>query len=67
MKYKEVKNEKIGIVLIIISAILLLAGSSIGELWPMTEKLFESSIIAFIGLIGIIFLAEGTKGERQTK
>ena len=59
--------KKIGIILIIISAIFLLAGNSVVELWPMTEKLFESSIIAFIGLIGIIFLAEGSKGERQTK
>ena len=56
----------IGIVLIIISAVLLLAGNSIGELWPMTEKIFESSIIAFIGLIGIIFLAEGRKIKHRT-
>ena len=59
--------KKIGIILIIISAVFLLAGNSIGELWPITERLFESSIIAFIGLIGIIFLAEGSKEERQTK
>ena len=59
--------KKIGIILIIISTLLLLSGNSIGELWPMTEKLFESSIIAFIGLIGIIFLAEGSKEEQQTK
>ena len=59
--------KKIGIVLIIISAVLLLSGNFIGELWPMTEKLFESSIIAFIGLLGIIFLAEGINYERQTK
>ena len=59
--------KKIGIILLIISAVLLLAGNSIGELWPMTEKLFESCIIAFIGLLGIIFLAEGSKVERQTK
>jgi len=59
--------KKIGIILIIISEILILAGNSIGELWPNTEKLFESSIIAFIGIIGIIFLAEGIKGRQQTK
>jgi len=59
--------KKIGVILIIISAVFLLAGNSIGELWPITEKLFESSIIAFIGLIGIIFLAESSKGRRQTK
>jgi hypothetical protein len=64
MKFKEMKNKKIGIILIIISAIFLLAGNSNGELWPMTGKLFESSIIAFIGLLGIIFPAEGSKGER---
>ena len=59
--------KKIGLILIIISAVLLLAGNSIGDLWPMTEKIFESSILSFIGLLGIIFLAEGSKGERQTK
>ena len=56
--------KKIGIILIIISAVILLAGNSIVELWPMTEILFESSIIAFIGLIDITFLAEIRKGER---
>jgi len=59
--------KKIGIILIIISAVILLAGNSIVELWPVTEKLFESSIIAFIGLIGIIYLAEGIKSEKQTR
>jgi hypothetical protein len=61
------RYEKIGFILIIISALFLLSGNSIEELWPMTEKLFESSIIAFIGLIGIIFLAEGYNSEQQTK
>jgi hypothetical protein len=59
--------KKIGIILIIISAVLLLVGNSIGELWPMTEKIFESSITAFIGLLGIIFLAEDNKGELKIK
>jgi uncharacterized membrane protein YccC len=51
----------IGIILIIISAISLLIGNLIEELWPMTEKIFESSIIIFIGLLGIIFLGVGKK------
>jgi hypothetical protein len=59
--------KKIGIILIIISAVLLLSGNFIGELWPMTEKIFESSIIAFMGLIGIISLAESSNRRRQTK
>ena len=59
--------KKIGITLIIISVVLLLSGNFIGELWPITEKIFESSIIAFIGLIGIIFLAEEYNSERQTR
>ena len=59
--------KKIGIILIIISIVLLLAGNSIGDLWPITEKLFKSSIITFIGFIGIIFLEEGSNRERQTK
>jgi hypothetical protein len=59
--------KKIGITLIIISAVLLLSGNFIGEIWPITEKIFESSIIAFIGLLGIIFLEEGYNSERQIK
>jgi ABC-type Fe3+-siderophore transport system permease subunit len=59
--------KKIGIILIIISAVLLLAGDFIGELWPISKEIFESSIIAFIGLIGIIYLAEGIKSEKQTR
>lgn len=51
----------IGIILIIISAISLLIGNLIEELWPMTEKIFESSIIIFIGLLGIILLGVGKK------
>ena len=59
--------KKIGITLIIISAVLLLSGNFIGEIWPITEKIFESNIIVFIGLLGIIFLEEGYNSERQTK
>ena len=51
----------VGIILIIISAISLLFGNFIGELWPVTQKIFESSIIIFIGLLGIIFLGVGKK------
>ena len=59
--------EIFGIILIIISAIFLLIGNLIEGLWPITEKIFESSIIAIIGLIGIISLAEGRKMKRRTK
>ena len=51
----------IGIILIIISSISLLFGNLIGELWPVTQKIFESSIIIFIGLLGIIFLGMSKK------
>ena len=50
-----------GIILIIISSISLLFGNLIGELWPVTQKIFESSIIIFIGLLGIIFLERSKK------
>ena len=59
--------EIFGIILIIISAISLLAGNLIEELWPMTEKIFESSIIAIIGLLGIISIAEGRRRKKLTK
>jgi hypothetical protein len=45
----------IGIILIIISAISLLFGNLIRELWPTTGKIFESGIIIFIGVLGILF------------
>jgi H+/gluconate symporter-like permease len=51
----------IGVILIIISAISLLVGNLIEELWPVTQKIFESSIIIFIGLLGIIFLGVSKK------
>ncbi len=50
-----------GVILIIISAISLLVGNLIEELWPVTQKIFESSIIIFIGLLGIIFLGVSKK------
>ncbi len=61
------RSGKVGITLIIVSAISLLTGNLIGELWPVTANIFESSIIAFIGLLGIIALSTGMKTERQTK
>ena len=59
--------EIFGIILITISAILLLVGNLIEELWPITERIFESSILAVIGLIGIISLAQGRRMKRQIK
>ena len=59
--------EIFGVILISISAILLLVGNLIEGLWPITEKIFESSIIAIIGLIGIIVLAQGSKMEKINK
>jgi len=61
----EIKGYRlIGIILIIISAVSLLFGNYIGELLPMTKGLFESSIIIFIGVLGIIFLG-AVKNENQ--
>ena len=51
----------IGIILIIISAISLLFGNLIGELWPTTNKIFESGILTFIGALGVIFFAVSQK------
>jgi hypothetical protein len=45
----------IGIILIIISAISLLFGNLIRELWPTIGNIFESGIIIFIGVLGILF------------
>ena len=58
--------EIFGIILIIISAILLLVGNLIEDLWLLTEKILESSLIVVIGLIGIISLAERRKKKRKT-
>jgi hypothetical protein len=46
----------IGIILIIISAISLIFGYLIRELWPMTNKIYEIGIPAIIGTLGVIFL-----------
>jgi len=45
----------IGIILIIISAISLIFGYLIRELWPMTNKIYEIGIPAIIGTLGVIF------------
>lgn len=51
----------IGIILIIISAISLLFGNLIRELWPTTNKILESGVLAFIGALGVIFFAVNQK------
>jgi hypothetical protein len=65
-KRMDIKGYRIiGIILIIISAISLLFGNLIGELLPMTKGIFESSIIIFIGVLGIIFLGVGKKENQE--
>ena len=46
----------IGIILIIISAISLIFGYLIRELWPTTNKIYEIGIPAIIGTLGVIFI-----------
>ena len=45
----------IGIILIIISAISLIFGYRIRELWPTTNKIYEIGIPSIIGTLGVIF------------
>ena len=45
----------IGIILIIISAISLIFGYRIRELWPTTNTIYEIGIPAIIGTLGVIF------------
>jgi hypothetical protein len=45
----------IGILLIIISAISLIFGYRIRELWPTTTTMYEIGIPAIIGTLGVIF------------
>jgi hypothetical protein len=47
----------IGIILIIISAISLIFGYRIRELWPTTTTMYEIGIPAIIGTLGVIFFA----------
>ena len=49
----------IGIMLIIISAISLIFGYRIRELWPTTTAMYEIGIPAIIGIVGITFFALG--------
>ena len=66
-KKMDIKGYRIiGIILIIISVISLLLGNFIGEFFPMTKKIFESSIIIFIGILGIIFLGAGKKENQES-
>jgi hypothetical protein len=67
MDTKLNRFEIIGIILIIISVILLLAGNLIEGLWPITEKIFESSILVIIGFIGIVSIVEGRKMKNVNK
>ncbi len=46
----------IAIILIIISAISLILGYRIRELWPTTIKIYEIGIPAIIGILGVIFI-----------
>ncbi|VVB59578.1 Uncharacterised protein [uncultured archaeon] len=62
----DIKGYRIiGIILIIISAISLLFGNLIGELLPMTKGIFESSIVIFIGVLGVIFLGACKKENQE--
>jgi uncharacterized membrane-anchored protein len=45
----------IGIILIIISAISLIFGYRIRELWPTTNEIYEIGIPSIIGALGVIF------------
>ena len=45
----------IGIILIIISAISLIFGYRIRELWPTTIKMYDIGIPSIIGFLGVVF------------
>ena len=49
----------IGIILIIISAISLIFGYRIRELWPTTTTLYKIGIPAIIGTLGVTFFGLG--------
>lgn len=49
----------IGILLDIISALLLIFGYRIRELWPTTTTMYENGIPSIIGIVGITFFALG--------
>jgi len=49
----------IGILLIIISAIFLIFGYHIRELWPTTTNMYEIGIPSIIGIVGVTFFGLG--------
>ena len=49
----------IGILLNIISAIFLIFGYRIRELWPTTINMYESGIPSIIGIVGVTFFGLG--------
>ena len=46
----------IGIILNIISAIFLIFGYRIREIWPTTNNIYEIGIPSIIGIIGVTFI-----------
>ena len=49
----------IGVILIIISAISLIFGYRIRELWPTTTNMYELGIPSIIGIVGVTFFGLG--------
>ena len=49
----------IGILLNIISAIFLIFGYRIRELWPTTTNMYEIGIPSIIGIVGLTFFGLG--------
>jgi len=47
----------IGIILVSISAISLIFGYRIRELWPTTNNIYEIGIPSIVGDVGVIFFA----------
>ena len=60
----DIKGYRIfGGILVGASAIGLLLGDIIGDLMPLTKGFFESSIIVYLGVLGVIFLGASKKQE----
>lgn len=60
----DIKRYRIlGGILVGVSAIGLLLGDIIGDLMPLTKGFFESSIIVYLGVLGVIFLGASKKQE----
>ena len=49
----------IGIILNIISAIFLIFGYRIRELWPTTTNMYDIGIPSIIGIVGVTFFGLG--------